>query len=79
MIIITITIIAIVITIVIFLIRVKFKLTYIFYTQKNNVGLFVFEQSKHYDKQHGLDMLLVGHHKTTEECFNCKCTGSGPH
>lgn len=26
---------------VIFLIRVKFKLTYIFYTKKNNVGLFV--------------------------------------
>lgn len=29
------------ITIVIFLIRVQFKLTYIFYTKKNNVGLFV--------------------------------------
>ena len=30
-----------IITIVIFLIRVQFKLTYIFYTKKNNVGLFV--------------------------------------
>ena len=34
-----------IITIVIFLIRVKFKLTYIFYTKKNNVGLFCFVQS----------------------------------
>lgn len=40
-IIIIIIIIIAIITIVIFLIRVKFKLTYIFYTKKNNVGLFV--------------------------------------
>lgn len=30
-----------IITIVIFLIRFQFKLTYIFYTKKKNVGLFV--------------------------------------
>lgn len=35
------TIIIAIITIVIFLIRVKFKLTYIFYTTKKNYGLFV--------------------------------------
>ena len=72
----TIIIIIALITIVIFLIRVKFKLTYIFYTKKNNVGLFVLYKVKHQEKQNGLDMLLLP--RIIEECLNCKCKSSSP-
>lgn len=63
-----------IITIVIFLIRVKFKLTYIFYTKKNNVGLFVLYKVN--IRINSLDMLLLP--RIIEECLNCKCKSSSP-